>query len=144
MEKVQNISDISKETLTFLAFFESEMIEKIPGYVIAKLCEEAADSRLEFYIDKEKSFEKQEISEEAKALISHIYYDYIAEEEEKHEILKQWNINEEEYQKSQREKYRYDNLFQNETSNFCMELAVVKEETIFKKIKRFFKNLLNK
>ena len=29
MENVQNIRDISKETLTFLAFFDHKMIEKI-------------------------------------------------------------------------------------------------------------------
>ena len=59
MENVQNISDISKETLTFLAFFDNKMIEKIPAHIITKLCEEAADSKLDFYIDVNKSFEEQ-------------------------------------------------------------------------------------
>ena len=69
METVQNISDISKETLTFLAFFDNKMIEKIPVHTITKLCEEAADSKLDFYIDVNKSFKEQEISEKAR-----IYY----------------------------------------------------------------------
>ena len=38
MENIQSISDISKETLTFLAFFDNKMIEKIPAHVISKYC----------------------------------------------------------------------------------------------------------
>lgn len=126
MEIVQNISDISKETLTFLAFFDKKMIEKIPMYIITKLCEEAADSKQNFYIDVNKSFDDQVISEKSKDLISLIYYDYIAEEEEKKEILKQWNLNE--------EKYNYNNIFTNKKSNNCVKLIEVKKDTIFKKI----------
>ena len=37
MKNPQTINDISKETLTFLAYFENEMIEKIPNKVISKL-----------------------------------------------------------------------------------------------------------
>lgn len=103
MENVQNVSDIAKETLIFLAFFDSKMIEKIPAKIITKLCEEAADSKLDFYIDVNKKFEEQKISERSKDLISHIYYDYIAEEDEKEDILKQWNLNEENYQNAQKE-----------------------------------------
>lgn len=142
MENVQNVSDISKETLTFLAFFDEKMIKKIPVHTIAKLCEEAADSKLNFYIDANKSFTEQDISEESKDLISLIYYDYIAEEEEKKEILNQWNLNEKSYQNLQREKYNYDNIFQNKKSTTCVELIEVKKETIFQKIKKLLKKII--
>ena len=146
MENVQNISNISKETLTFLAFFDNKMIEKIPSYVIAKLCKEAADSRLSFYIDTNKSFSEQTISEESKDLISLIYYDYIAEEEEKKEILKQWNLNDENYQKALREKYNTDNIFKNRQEEILIEninLPVeIKEESFFKKLVNFIKKFL--
>ena len=118
MENVQNISDISKETLTFLAFFDNKMIENIPVHIITKLCEEAADSKLDFYIDVNKSFEEQKISEKSKDLISLIYYEYIAEEDEKKEILKQWNLNEKNYQNAQKEKYNYDNIFTKKNQEF--------------------------
>ena len=142
MEIVQNISDVSKETLTFLAFFDNKMIEKIPAYIITKLCEEAADSKLDFYIDVNKSFEEQKISEKSKDLISLIYYDYIAEEEEKKEILQQWGVNEENYKNAQKEKYKYDNIFVNKKNSPCVELIEVKRETIFEKIKKYLKKLL--
>lgn len=142
MESVQNISDISKETLTFLAFFDNKMIEKIPGHIITKLCEEAADSKLDFYIDVNKSFEEQKISEKSKDLISLIYYDYIAEEDEKKEILKQWNLNEKNYQNAQKEKYNYYNIFANKENTTCVELIEVKRETIFQKIKNLLKKII--
>lgn len=141
MENVQNISDISKETLTFLAFFDNKLIEKIPAHIISKLCEDAADSKLDFYIDTTKNFQEQNISEKSKDLISLIYYDYIAEEDEKKQILNQWNLNETNYQKLQKEKYSYDNLFSNKKNPTCVELVEVKKENIFQKIINFFKKL---
>ena len=110
---------------------------------ITKLCDEAADSKLDFYIDVNKSFEEQKISEKSKDLISLIYYDYIAEEEEKKEILKQWNLNEKNYQNAQKEKYNYDNIFTKKKENTtCVELKEIKKETIFEKIKNLFKKLI--
>lgn len=142
METIQDISDISKETLTFLAFFDNKMIEKIPVHTIKKLCEEAADSKLDFYIDVNKSFKEQEISEKSKDLLSLIYYDYIAEEDEKKEILKQWNLNETNYQNALNEKYNYDNIFANRKNSTCVELIEVKRETIFQKIKNLLKKII--
>lgn len=143
MENIQNISDISKETLTFLSFFDKKMIENIPTKLISKLCEEAADSNMNFYIDVNKSFEEQKISEKSKDLISLIYYDYIAEKDEKKEILKQWNLNEKNYQNAQKEKYNYDRLFTKKKQNTdCVELVEVKKDTIFQKIKNLLKKII--
>lgn len=142
MTNVQSISDISKETLTFLGFFENSMIEKIPFYVIAKLCEKAADSKLDFYIDVDKSFEEQQISEKSKDLISLIYYDYIASEEEKKELLTQWNYNEKEYEERKKEKYSYEDIFNHpKEKSTPTELVVAKKENIFTKIAKLIKNL---
>ena len=143
MENIQNISDISKETLTFLSFFDKKMIENIPTKLISKLCEEAADSNMNFYIDVNKSFEEQKISEKSKDLISLIYYDYIAEKDEKKEILEQWNLNEKNYQNAQKEKYNYDRLFTKKKQNTdCVELVEVKKDTIFQKIKNLLKKII--
>lgn len=142
MENIQSISDISKEVLTYLAFFDSSMIKKIPDYIIEKLCEEAADSNKDFYIETDKKFEEQKISEKSKDLIALIYYDYIAEEKEKGEILEQWNLNEKEYQNIQKEKYNYDNLFAKRENTVGVELVEVKKETILQKIKRMLIKLI--
>lgn len=148
MENVQNISDISKETLTFLSYFNNKLIEKIPSYIIVKLCEEAADSKLDFYVDINKSFEEQSISEKSKDLISLIYYEYIADEVEKKEILEQWNLNEINSQKEQSEKYNIDKIFPKKQKKILIEntnLPIeVKEETFVNKIVKFIKALFLK
>lgn len=145
MNNVQSINDISKETLTFLGFFDNSMIEKIPFYVITKLCEEAGDSKLDFYIDVNKSFEEQQISEKSKDLISLIYYDYIANEKEKKELLSQWNYNEKEYEERKKEKYSYENIFKNKKDVvYSTELVEVKKENIFTKILKLIRRVFSK
>lgn len=139
---MENISDISKETLTFLAYFDNQMIRKIPDYIINKLCDEAADSKLDFYIDVNKKFEDQKISEKSKDLISLIYYDYIAEKDEKKDILNQWNLNEKNYQNAQNEKYNYDNLFKKKKDISCVQLVKVEKEGLFEKIKKLLKKII--
>lgn len=144
MEKIQNFNDISKETLTYLGFFDDEMISKIPGYVISKLCKEAAESNLNFYVDPKKEFKEQEISEKAKDLIALIYYEYIANTDEKKQILHEWNLNEEEYTSIQKEKYNYENLFKNKKDtckDTCVQLVEIKKETVFQKIRKIINKL---
>ena len=141
MNDIQTIEDISKETLTFLSFFDRKMIEKIPGSVIKKLCEEAAESKQDFYIDVNENFANQKISEKSKDLIALIYYDYIADENEKKEILNQWNINEKNYQDMQKVKYNYDNIFENRKKTESVELVEVKKETLLEKFKMLLKKI---
>lgn len=141
MNDIQTIEDISKETLTFLSFFDSEMIKKVPEYVIKKLCEEAAESKQDFYIDVNENFANQKISEKSKDLIALIYYDYIADENEKKEILNQWNINEKNYQDMQKVKYNYDNIFENRKKTESVELVEAKKETLLEKFKMLLKKI---
>ena len=70
-------SDVCKETLSVLAYFDTNLIKKIPNHVLKKLGELAADSNTEFYINLEKNLNEQNISEKCKDLISLIYYNYI-------------------------------------------------------------------
>ncbi|MEI3355754.1 MAG: hypothetical protein V8R81_01485 [Clostridia bacterium] len=141
MENIETIEDISKETLTFLSFFDSKMIEKIPGSVIKKLCEEAAESKQDFYIDVNENFANQKISEKSKDLIALIYYDYIADEDEKKEILNQWNINEKNYREIKKIKYNYDNIFENRKKTTSVELVETKQETLLEKIKTILRKV---
>lgn len=75
-------------------------------------------------------------------IIAHIYYDYIAKENEKQEILKQWELNEKEYLITQKEKYNYDNIFANTNNSTSVELIKVKKETIFQKILKLLRKVL--
>lgn len=150
MEKIQYNNDLFKEALTVLAYLDNNIIEKIPTHVFEKLKELAADSKKDFYIDTEKGLAEQNISEECKDLISLIYYDFAADEDEKKEILKSWNENEKKYS----EKYDLNKIFQNETKGTQTiepsttvpntSVSEYKKETLFDKIKNFFKNIFTK
>ena len=50
-------------------------------------------------IDKNKKLNEQNILKETKDIISILYYEYIADSEEKQEILEIWKENEKLYQK---------------------------------------------
>lgn len=149
MEKIQENKDICKEVLSILAFCDEELIKKIPTQVMRKLMEIAADSEESYYIEKNKKLCEQYITEESKDLISLIFYSYIADENEKKELLDAWNKNEDVYQEKLREKYNPDNIFEKRRTTYneqaiTNELAVVEyKETlinkIINKIKKLFK-----
>lgn len=85
--------DIYKEVLIVLSHFNEELIKKIPQQVFNKLLELAADSEQNVVIDVNKGIEEQNISEESKDIISLIYYNCIADEQEKKELVNIWSDN---------------------------------------------------
>lgn len=139
-------NDVYKEVLTILAYFDDELIKKIPDNVFKNLKELAADSEADFYINTEKDLENQNISEASIDLISLIYYDYIADENEKRKIMELWNENERKYQEKLREKYNVDNIFKKriEETTKVEKISMIehKKENIFDKIKSFIKSIL--
>ena len=85
--------DVYKEALTFIAYFNKELLEKLPLDMFEKLTNLAAESNADFYVDVTKTLAEQKMSEECKDLISLIYYNCVADGDEKNEILRMWNIN---------------------------------------------------
>lgn len=153
MKMIREINDVCKEVLTILAYFNEELIEKIPDKVLKKLTELSKDSKVDFYIDSEKNLDYQNISEEGKNLIALLYCNYIANEDEKKQILKSWDENENKYQENLREKYNPNNIFQSkigktaENDNkdlYNNAMIVYREESIFNKIKNFIKRHLKR
>lgn len=147
MKQIQEINDVCKEVLTILAYFDNGLIEKIPARVFDQLKELAADSKSDFYIDTEKNLDEQNISEKSKDLISLIYHNFVADENEKNELSKIWNENENKYQEELKEKYNPDKIFQNsakDASTIENNTAMVeyRKENIFDKIRKFIKNIL--
>jgi len=149
MKEIQEINDVCKEVLAVLAYFEDDLIERIPAKVLENLSELAADSKVDFYIDPKQDLDKQDISEQSKDLISLIYHNFVADENQKDELLKLWNGNENKYQEELKEKYNLDNLFQHrkkqsKTAENTSDTAMIeyKKETLFDKIKNFIKSIL--
>ena len=98
-------------------------------------------SDYEYKIDTE-NFKEQEMSELAKAILSMIYTDYWATEEEKNKIKNQENNQRNQIEEEKRLKYNSDNIFKKTEENInnseCLELVKYKE-SVFKKIINFFK-----
>lgn len=111
------VDDIAKETLYILNYFDSNFVSKIPNKFLENLKKIAETSQITVNIDRYKELEEQEISEDCKDLISLIYYNYVTNENDKEEILKCWNKNEEKYQNELNEKYNANDIFKNIHNN---------------------------
>lgn len=86
--------DVYKEVFVVLSNFSKEIIQKIPDELFRQLADFAADSEIEVKIDMNKGIEEQLISQESKDMLSLIYYKYIADDNEKKELIKVWESNE--------------------------------------------------
>ena len=129
------ISDVARETIYILQYFNPQFIAKIPTDFINNLKEIAKKSNIPIKIDRNKKLKEQEIFEETKDLISLIYYSYIATEEQKKELTKIWNENELLYQEELREKYNPDNIFKKKMSQKADNMQMIEyKRNIFQKI----------
>ena len=145
------IDDVAKETLYILKCFESKFVSKIPNKFLENLKKIAETSQITVNIDRYKKLEEQEISEECKDLISLIYYNYIANENDKEEILKSWNKNEKKYQEELNEKYNANDIFKNIQNNDIIEKKeqsnlpqIVEKHSFIKFIWKKIKGLFSK
>lgn len=93
MKQLIDKKDIYKEVLLILSHFNKDLINEIPQKVFMKLTDLAADSDYNISIDVNKGIEEQEISEESKDIIALIYYNCIADEQEKKELISIWEQN---------------------------------------------------
>lgn len=85
--------DVAKEVLTIILYSDTYVQEKIPEDFMKKLTDLAAESDLEVHIVRNKSLKEQRLSSEALDMFALLYYLYVAEIEEKDQILSQWAIN---------------------------------------------------
>ena len=139
----QEMSDVAKETLAVLKHFESNLIEKIPMKFLNYLNELALNSKCDIYIDLEKELVDQNISEESKDLIALIYYSYIADEEEKKQIVKLWDENEKKYVKELEEKFDSNNIFKDRNKNINNLPIKVRKRSLLDKIIALIRKVFN-
>lgn len=143
MVKQQEISDVAKETLYILDYFNPDFTSKIPKNVISDLKQIAKKSTIIINIDKNKNLKEQNILPETKDLIALMYYSYIATEDEQKEIVQIWNTNEKLYQERIKKMYNPDNLFKKkvikeEKENAMVEYKQNRFQKIIYKIKKLF------
>lgn len=150
----QEISDVAKETICILNYFDKSFISKIPVNFLNEIRNLAEKSSITVKIDKDKKLKDQNILEKTKDLISLIYYSYIATKEEKEELIKIWNANELLYQRALEDKYNSNNLFkkrkEEEDRHITIEgkenklIPIENREGILQKIKNLLYTRLSK
>ncbi len=147
MEEMKQIGNVSAEVLEVLNNFDKDLIKKIPKSFIEQLKKFAIDSDCIPKIDMDKELIEQNITEESKDLISLIYYSYILNSTEKHNMEKIWNDNEKNYQKKLKEKYNVSNIFNKdkcvEKTN-TVELIELQKEKWYSKLLKFIKKIIKK
>ena len=86
--------NIACETLCILKHCDKSFINKIPAKILNKLKSiENNSSTPNIIIYKNKKIEEQEISEDTKNFIALLYYNYVANVEERKYILNIWTKN---------------------------------------------------
>ena len=94
MNNIYEINNMCKEVLTILSYCDNTIIDKIPDKIFNKLKKYADNSNNDFKINFKKSLKNQNMSNSSKDLLAVLYYNYIANDFDKKEILNYWKENE--------------------------------------------------
>lgn len=101
------------------------------------------DLSYDFKYDITKPLEEQNLSEEAKTILSIIYLRYFCDKDERLEIIKEMKENDLEFEKNLKEKYNSDKIFDKKDNvKIEAELPIIPKkwyQKIFEKLKKFFK-----
>ena len=134
------------EVLEILKYISKEEFNKVPQDMLEMFKANASNNN-EFVYNPRKTLQEQNVSETARIIIAILFRDYWATENQKEKILKKQNYDRE---KIKEEMYNTTNIFQKhntqQTEN-CIknEVAMIEyKESIFTKIKNWFKHFFNK
>lgn len=100
------------EVYEVLQILGDEYINRIP-IQLYKYIEEQRNTKSILEIDVNKDISEQDISEEASNFIAYLNLQYWCNKEEKEKLLKQYRMNDIEYEKELNEKYNKDSIFKN-------------------------------
>ena len=107
---------IAAETIAVLENTEITLLAKIPSKLIEALQEKADELGRKVNLDYTKSYKEQNLSEETRVILTLFYRDYWCTKEQKEEINRIMQENEERYQRELREKYNSDKIFEQKTA----------------------------
>ena len=146
-----NSRNVYSEVYSFINIISEEDRNKIPNKLIQMIEEERNKEYTPSY-NFNIPIEEQVISDEAIAMIALLHLNYWCKDDEERKILNEFfDENETNYQAELREKYNPDNIFKNRKSNEEQPIAkeesvamIEYKETIFTKIKEWFKNLFKR
>lgn len=133
------------EVYQILNLLGEKYTKKVPKKIL-KLIEENQNTEYKVNIKKDSKIEEMQLSRNALIIISILNMKYWATPEEKERLQKIYNQNEFDYQEKIN-KFRQDDWLRkdkNKVDNY-QETSLIKQETsLIAKIKRFFRNLIQK
>lgn len=133
------------EVLEILKYISKEEFNKVPQDMLEMFKANAINNN-EFVYNPRKTLQEQNVSETARTIIAILFRDYWATENQKEKILKKQNYDRE---KIKEEMYNNNILKKNNTQQneayIKNEVAMIEyKESIFTKIKNWFKHFFNK
>lgn len=131
------------EVLEILKYISKEEFNKVPQDMLEMFKTNASDEN-QFIYNPNKTLQEQNVSEIARTIIAILFRDYWATENQRQKILDKQYFDRE---KIREEMYSPDNIFkkqniQNKENSTINEIAIVEyKESIFTKIKNWFKRI---
>lgn len=139
---MSNLKKAFSEVDMILDLIDSEMKNKVSANFI-KFIKEEKDNNYKPNINPELPLEEQNILPEAIDILALLKLNYWCNEEEKKELLKVLNKNEQQFQKEAKEKYDIDKLFKTNKTKEIINLPEKGEsENFIKKLIKFIKNII--
>ena len=139
---MSNLKRAFSEVDMILDLIDSEMKNKVSANFI-KFIKEEKDNNYKPNINSELPLEEQNILPETIDILALLKLNYWCNEEEKKELLKILNKNEQQFQKEAKEKYEIDKLFKTNKTKEIIDLPEkVESENFIKKLIKFIKNII--
>ena len=139
---MSNLKKAFSEVDMILDLIDSEMKNKVSANFI-KFIKEEKDNNYKPNINPELPLEEQNILPETIDILALLKLNYWCNEEEKKELLKVLNKNEQQFQKEAKEKYDIDKLFKTNKTKEIINLPEKGEsENVIKKLIKFIKNII--
>ena len=141
---MNNLKKAFSEIDMILNLIDSEMKNKVSADFI-KFIKEEKDNEYKPNIKQDIPLEEQNILPETIDILALLKLNYWCNEEEKKELLKVLNKNEQQFQKEAKEKYDIDKLFKtNKTKEIINLPERVESEKFVNKLIKFIKNIIRK
>lgn len=138
-------ASVAAEAIAILENTEISLVAKVPFKILEMLQSKADQANKKVELDYTKSYSEQNISEEAKGIITLIYRQYWCTESERKELDKKLLENEE---IKKRERYNPDNIFKkvdedNKYDTISKEYSEEKSLTVTENLK-WYQKIINK
>ena len=139
---MSNLKKAFSEVDMILDLIDSEMKNKVSANFI-KFIKEEKDNNYKPNINPELPLEEQNILPETIDILALLKLNYWCNEEEKKELLKVLNKNEQQFQKDAKEKYDIDKILKTNKTKEIINLPEKGEsENFIKKLIKFIKNII--